>query len=617
MAAGMGRALRRLGGMVGIGLLLLGSAGAAERLSDGALRHALQAELAAQRLAGVAWALVEGDAVHTGALGLADQVQGTPLAASAAVEVGSVAKPVLALAVLRAVSLGRLSLDEPVQARLPWLRLANPWQDTHPLRLRHLLDMTGGLEDVRLWQVFDRGHRPEQPLREAVERDPGVLQLRSAPGTQFSYSNIGFTLAALVLEAAVGERYESWMARELLLPLGLRDSRVDMSAPPAAGSPVARGHIDDDGPVASPATALRPAVQLLTTTADLARLLQFVMAGDGLVQGRPFIDAALMQSLGHSTGTDAARAGLHTGYGLGFFTRDRHGAVGLCHGGSMAGWRAMVCAWPAARRGFAIVHNHDREDADYHRFDALMVKALGVSTPALPGTAAAVPAAEQAYSGRYAPAPSRLRVMTLPDRLAGTWVLDLHATPPTLATSFGPPRALVRLGPGLYRQQDRQHATLALGNDAAGQPRVHGFGITLAPLGPAAFVWPWASLLAGGFGLLWCLVMAPWQRWRHGRPLHQAPAFWAVLALIAALVLLALQPWQALGERTLASGALWAATAALPLAALWQLGLLWRHRHKRGARKGRSLDAIAALGLVALAALMAAFDLWPLAMWRV
>jgi hypothetical protein len=207
--------------------------------------------------------------------------------------------------------------------------------------------------------------------------------------------------------------------------------------------------------------------------------------------------------------------------------------------------------------------------------------------------------------------------MTLPDRLAGTWVLDLHATPPTLAASFGPPRPLVRLGPGLYRQQDRQHATLALGRDADGRPLVHGFGITLAPLGPAAFVAPWVAVLAGAAALLWWLLLPPWRRWRHGQPLRQAPAFWATLALAATLGLLALQPWQALGERTLASSALWAATAALPLAALLQLALLFRRRTQARGRLGLVVDATAALALVGMAVLLAVFGLWPLALWRV
>ncbi|MCY7308694.1 MAG: beta-lactamase family protein [Rhodoferax sp.] len=63
-------------------------------------------------------------------------------------------------------------------------------------------------------------------MADAWHPDPGVLWLRSAPGMQFSYANLSHTLAAMVLEAAVNERYEVWMARELLQPLAMADSMM-------------------------------------------------------------------------------------------------------------------------------------------------------------------------------------------------------------------------------------------------------------------------------------------------------------------------------------------------------------------------------------------------------
>jgi CubicO group peptidase (beta-lactamase class C family) len=251
-----GQGHRHWAGLLFAGIWGLGMAMPVTALEGPAPHEAVQAELTQQRLAGAVWALVDGDTVHTGAAGLADQHTGQPLAPDAAVEVGSVAKPLLAMALLRASSQGRLSLDETVQSRLPWLRIHNPWQATHPLRLHHLLDMTSGLEDIRLWQFFDRGHHADQPLRVALERDAGMLTLRSAPGTRFSYSNLGFTVAALVLEAAVGERYEPWMTRELLRPMGLRHSHLGPVPPDTRR---AHGHVEDDGPTAPVATAVRPA----------------------------------------------------------------------------------------------------------------------------------------------------------------------------------------------------------------------------------------------------------------------------------------------------------------------------------------------------------------------
>ena len=565
------------------------------------LESALHAELQRQALTGLVWATVGPAGVRSGALGVADARSGAPLRPDSPVEVGSLTKTVLALAVLRAAHLGHLDLDEPVARRLPQLPVANAWAATHPLRLRHLLDMTGGLDDIRLWQMADRRTRADTPLLDTLQRDPGLLRLRTPPGTQFSYSNTGVVLAAAVLEAAVGERYETWARRALLQPLGLAATDFDVDA---AGAPT--GHLDDGTPLTSPPVAVRPAARLVTTAPDMARLLQF-MLGDGTVHGEPFVDAPDWARRGLAE-TDAQRAGLRTGYGLGLITRDRHGAVGLCHGGSIAGWRAMLCAYPQAQAGFFVAINQDREDARYGAFDALLVRAIGVTTPAQPPVDGAIPLAERTFSGLYTASPSRLSQAALIERLFAPWQLDLEGPMPTLRQGlFGEPRPLVRVRAGLYRPIDRQQATLALStqvSDAPGEPRLLGSTLRLRPLP----VWEWGLLAlaagAGLLGLLASLAGAPWRRWQRGEALAGTPLFAATLACIAAAGLLALQPWQALGEPTLINMGVAGASLALLPAALWQL---WR-----GARWAQA----AALGVLAGLVLLVAFGLWPLMLWR-
>ncbi|HLL12274.1 MAG TPA: serine hydrolase domain-containing protein [Rubrivivax sp.] len=565
------------------------------------LEAAMRAELQRQQLTGLVWATVSSEGTRSGALGVADTRSGAPLLADSRVEVGSLTKTLMALAVMRAASLGLLDLEEPVSQRLPALPIVNVWATTHPLRLRHLLDMSSGLDDTRLWQFADRRMRPDTPLLTILQRDPNLLRVRTPPGTQFSYSNTGFLLAAAVLEAAAGERYESWARRTLLRPLGLMATDFD---PDAAGVPV--GHLDDATTLTSPPVGVRPAARLVTTASDMARLLQFLL-GDGTLNGQPFISPGFWKQRGLAE-TDAWRAGLRSGYGLGLSTRDRHGAVGLCHGGSIAGWRAMLCAYPQAQAGFFVAFNQDREDARYDAFDAMLVHAIGVSTPAHPELAGPIPEAERSFSGLYTASPSRLSQTMLIERLFDPWRLDLHSSKPTLRQGWlGAPRPLARVGPGLYRQHDRQQATLVLSkdtSDAPGQSRVLGSYVRLRPLP----VWEWGVLAlaasAGVLGLLASLVAAPWLRWRRGEALARTPLFGAALACIAAAGLLALQPWQALGEATLTNIMLAAASLALLPASLWQL---WR-----GSRWAQA----AALGVLTGIALLAAFGLWPVLLWR-
>ena len=589
-----------------VALLLAAAAQADQALLQADLEQLRQRE----QLAGLVWGTFEGPHTTLGASGLADQAAATPMTPAARVQAASIAKTVAALAALRLVTLGQLDLDTPVAALLPMLEVHNPWAATHPLRLRHLLDMTSGLRDLRLHHVFSRQHGADTPLADALYRDAGLLRLRTPPGEQFSYSNTGLLLVGMAVEATVRERYEIWVDRELLRPLGLRDSTARY-APYAVGS--ATGHLDDGQVVPPQAFAMRPAGQFTTTAADLLTMLRFI-ASNGRVGAdlKPFIDPALLRAMGRPQGTAAARAGVPAGYGLGLFTRDRHGAVGLCHGGSTAGWRAMACVFPDRERGFAVVHNSDREGANYGAFDARLVQHLGLRQPA-PALSTLHPrAADAAWSGLYIADPPQLDVMDLPGRLLGAWWLAIDAEHATLREGVGAVRVLSAQGSGLYRQADRQQPTLALLRGADGTPRVASGMLTLRRIGVAEWAALWSVVLAGSAGFLYIALGLPWQCWRTGRRPWQ-PATLAAWGLAGAAAVAAWMPRQRLAEASAANLALAAVSVVLPLAAAAQAVAALRQQRAGAAWR---LEAAAAAALGALLATLAVFGLWPLTPWR-
>ena len=137
------------------------------------------------------------------------------------------------------------------------------------------------------------------------------------------------------------------------------------------------GHFENGEPHPSVPTRLRPAGQLTTTAGDMARLARFLMS-DGRIDGLRFIDKGLLDSMGVPVGTEAVQAGLEVGYALGLSTRDRHGALGKCHGGSTVGFHAMFCLFPQHKSAFFLSINTDSETAQYDRFHALLIHALKV-----------------------------------------------------------------------------------------------------------------------------------------------------------------------------------------------------------------------------------------------
>ena len=161
--------LRAQRGLARLGLLLALLSPAAQATNPlpaalpAPLQQQLQTLLDEEQLAGMVVATLQDGQVRTAGFGFAHRPTRRPMPADAKVHGGSIAKTLVSLAVLRLVSQGRLDLDAPVASLLPTLPIANPWLVSHPLRLRHLLDMTGGLADLRLWQFSAPTLPPTKP----------------------------------------------------------------------------------------------------------------------------------------------------------------------------------------------------------------------------------------------------------------------------------------------------------------------------------------------------------------------------------------------------------------------------------------------------------------------
>lgn len=601
-------------------LLMLALLLAAPARADTALRQRMAEVLATQRLTGVVWSTVEADGtVSTGAAGLRNAAQRAPMAPSDKVQVGSIAKTLLALGALQMVTTGELDLDAPVE--LPGLAFDNRWAATDPVRLRHLLDHTAGLDDTRLSHVFSLRMAPDAPLAAIFAGRPELLAVRSRPGSRMSYSNLGYALLGLVIEQRSGRRYEGLLAERVLRPLGMTDSTSEFvtQTGPAADPRLAFGHFGADRPQPAVPTLLRPAGQFTTTAADMARLARFLLGDgrivDGLRRGQVLISEPLLRAMGRPRDTEAAQAGLRIGSALGLATRDRHGAVGRCHGGDTIGYRAMLCMFE--RAAFFVAVNSDNEAASYDEFDRRLVEHLGVGAMSASVPAAADRQLAPAWEGLYAPAPNRIATFAWLDRQFGVMALHRAADGTPMLAALGertmPLTALAASDGVLLRAPERRLASHALVRLPDGERVLTTGRHTWARTTPAALVPLWTSTALGLLGIAWLLLAGPWRLWRRRQGWRDAlaPPVAATWALLIPVPLFLGQPFLALGDATPASVALAAVTAALPIALL--AGLL---RARRGRHGGlRWFDALALLAALQLCGVLAWWGLLPLRLW--
>lgn len=276
-----------------------------------------------QHIPGLALALVDGDhVVWQQGFGSTDSHGGTPITVDTMFSVQSMSKVFTATAVMQAVQSGRLDLDVPITTYLPTFRVHSAFE-AHPERritLRMLLSHTAGFTHEA---PLGNSYEPEVGDFDAHVRSISETWLRFPVGTGYAYSNLGIDLAGYILEQVSKKPFPAVMRDSLLAPLGMNHSTFDRAEVHAAANRAA-GY----------AGLVRPRIDmpmvaaggLWTSAADLARFLRFQL-GDGTIDGRTVLDAALMKEMRTVPAPDQGAPG---GYALGVVrTRFRPGGHNL------------------------------------------------------------------------------------------------------------------------------------------------------------------------------------------------------------------------------------------------------------------------------------------------
>lgn len=240
-------------------------------LAQNSLEGHINQLLKEEKLAGAVWAIVDNNEIKTGAAGLNNVPENKKMKPNDKVNVGSITKSVIATGILKLANDGKLSLDQPVDKYLPNVPFANPWAETNPVLIQHLLDNTAGLADLRLWHIFSTKADPNTPLSTFYDSDPTVLKIYTKPGTVFSYSNMGFTLLGMIIEAVTHHRYEEYIDQNILKPIGMLHSTFHYKS--QIGKDIdpelAMGHYDGGTIAPNMPIMVRPAAQFTTTAHEM------------------------------------------------------------------------------------------------------------------------------------------------------------------------------------------------------------------------------------------------------------------------------------------------------------------------------------------------------------
>jgi len=188
------------------------------------------------RVPGVQAAVRVGDRlVLDTALGVADVSTGEPLTTGHLFRIASHSKTFTATAVLQLVEAGRMRLDDPIVRWVPALAGSAPAGTP----VRELLGHQGGVirdgRDCDHWQLLHPF--PDEERLTAIATGEGAVLGRNE---LFKYSNIGYSLLGLAIEAVTGTGYAAHLQKAVIDRLGLADTSPEWD--PARAGDYAAGH---------------------------------------------------------------------------------------------------------------------------------------------------------------------------------------------------------------------------------------------------------------------------------------------------------------------------------------------------------------------------------------
>jgi CubicO group peptidase (beta-lactamase class C family) len=211
--------------------------------------------------------------------------------------IGSVAKPFTAMAVMMLAEQGKLSYDDLIERHVAELAGATPG-----VTIRHLLTHTSGIPDVGDLGI-DRPRLREREVMDAVRIHRASF---ARPGARYRYSNTGYMILAMAVENASGQTFDAFLQNAIFEPLKMNSTRPESG--PRKPEEV-KGH----GGLAS-------------TVDDLLKWDQ-ALAGENLVRAKTFTEALAPAKVTEGVST----------YGFGWNVAPRDGDIYMWHTGNNAG----------------------------------------------------------------------------------------------------------------------------------------------------------------------------------------------------------------------------------------------------------------------------------------
>jgi CubicO group peptidase (beta-lactamase class C family) len=166
---------------------------------------------------------MDGRTIYARSLGMADVTAGVPADEHTLWYIASTSKSLTGFGVCLLAQQGKLRLEDPITRLLPRARW-NPAVHAESLSLAHFLSHTHGIDGNAVVQsAAFTGAIPE-------DRWPELIAVAGPmPTRDLVYSNFGYNVAAMVIDAVRPEGWRRYLEQNVYLPAGMRETYARVS----------------------------------------------------------------------------------------------------------------------------------------------------------------------------------------------------------------------------------------------------------------------------------------------------------------------------------------------------------------------------------------------------
>ena len=267
--------------------------------------------------------------------------------------IGSLSKPITALAIIKLVEEGKIKLDEPIQSYIP--SFSYETDSSKQITVMHLLEQTSGISEGEGLKVTDKNRPKEVTINQAVTDLSGV-SLTYEPGEVYEYNSANYLLLGAIIENVTDQTFSDFVNTTIFEPLNMVNSAADYEGAVKKGYIPGFeswfGKLVESGGFYDHAGA--PYGYIASSSNDLLKFLTFMLEGGEIVSDQTL---QLLKT--------PPKEGKTYGYGW-HFSKTEHYPY---HGGATADFRAHMFFIPEENLGAVILTNKYNaiEDAQvYH-----------------------------------------------------------------------------------------------------------------------------------------------------------------------------------------------------------------------------------------------------------